>query len=169
MILKLTSTDLLNTSLLDVASGKCAYNIVTALCSDLETDAFDKPTVSSYRTSESSESSSSNASNAPPFSPLNEFNFPSDPPISEPTEHRITQISDGEGEVVAHISWRGRHPDIFICGAKVGGLTNLFGSTTVPFMHVFRLTGFAESLTAMVLAGLRPLPYPRGLMLIGYG
>jgi hypothetical protein len=48
---------------------------------------------------------------------------------------RKTWIYDSEGRVVGNIAWSGRQPkDIVIADEIVGGLTQLFGSSTVRFL-----------------------------------
>ena len=110
MLLRFTSPDMLNSSLIDVSSGQRAYNIVTNLLPP-------KPeTVGENDTPESPISSSS--------------------PLSTSQERRHTTITDGSGNALVTITWTGRQPDITILDENVGGLSGLFGSSTIRFMYV---------------------------------
>lgn len=129
MLFKLAGPDMLNTTLIDVASGARAYNIVTVLSPIPEKPekvykALALPSLSSH-TSASSSTSLFLKKSAPALSPE-----------ELKGEQRQTTIADVSGSVVAHITWNGRHPDITIGDEKVGALTDLFGSTTVRFMFV---------------------------------
>jgi len=90
MILKFTTPDILNTTLVDARTGFLAYNIVTHLLPDeIQTDI----------------------------------------PI------RNTWIYDPKGSVVGKMEWSGRQPrDIVVADETIGGLTQLFGSSTVRFL-----------------------------------
>lgn len=108
MLLRFTSTDLLNSSLIDVASGQRAYHIATTLVpQELESEDVSDPH------GPSAASSSSSAA----------FQ-----------ENRHTAITDASGTILVSISWTGRQPDITILDENVGGLSGLFGSSTVRFM-----------------------------------
>ncbi|KAF8236272.1 hypothetical protein L208DRAFT_1252598 [Tricholoma matsutake] len=109
MLLRFTSADMLNSSLVDVSSGQRAYNIVTGLLpKKLEAKGEGDPQ------EQLASSLSSHAS------------------ISQECRH--TTITDASGTTLISISWTGRQPDITILGENVGGLCGLFGSSTVRFM-----------------------------------
>lgn len=111
MLLRFTSADMLNSSLVDVSSGQRAYNIVTGLLpKKLEAKGEGDPQ------EQLASSLSSHAS------------------ISQECRH--TTITDASGTTLISISWTGRQPDITILGENVGGLCGLFGSSTVRFMYV---------------------------------
>ncbi|KAJ7583004.1 hypothetical protein C8J56DRAFT_1056014 [Mycena floridula] len=103
MLLKFTSSDMLNSSLVDVA-GKETFKIVT-------TTEF--PSASSSRLSEVQSSK--------------EEQSPSSQKI------RRTRISNRAGDVVANIVWNGRRPNITIGDENIGSVTQLFdtGSTRI--------------------------------------
>ena len=107
MLLRFTSTDMLNSSLIDISSGQRAYHIATSLVpQELEVEDVNDPH------GPSAASSSSAAFQ----------------------ESRHTTITDGSGTMLVSISWTGRQPDITILDENVGGLSGLFGSSTVRFM-----------------------------------
>ncbi|KAJ8523101.1 hypothetical protein ONZ45_g366 [Pleurotus djamor] len=106
-----TSTDILNTSLIDAHSGLVAYDITTA-CIDSQ-DSTTK--LGQLSQSDQTESTSSR---------------PSEP--GRPSKRRTT-IQDSTGATVCDISWNGRLPEITIGDELVGPLKSLFGSTGVPF------------------------------------
>lgn len=92
---------MLNTSLIDVSTGQCAYEIVTI------------PLPPSPKVEADGDDSS----------------------IQDTTqERRHTSITDPSGKTLVSITWNGRRPDIIIMDEKIGGLPDLFGSTTVRFM-----------------------------------
>lgn len=118
MLYKFTAPDMLNTALIDVATGERAYNILTVLApssAKTETEAAPLP-------STSSSSSFAKKKSSPEDSKETEL------------ERRFTTVTNASGAVVATIQWHGRRPDITIGEEKVGALTDLFGSSTVPFM-----------------------------------
>ncbi|KAF5386560.1 hypothetical protein D9615_001589 [Tricholomella constricta] len=104
MLLKFTTADMLNTSLIDVSSGERAYDIITIMVPPASEDKAD------------ANEALSSEEDAPP------------------RERRHTCVRDSSGNRLVSISWDGRQPDINILDEKVGGLTDLFGSTTVRFM-----------------------------------
>lgn len=134
MLLRFTTPDILNTSLVDVGTGECAYDIVTTLSDDSETSpesvhwpssgSSAQTTREAQTTSKSSETMASASSVFPKQSRDEE---------SEDPLRRKTTITDTTGTVVAEIRWKGRRPSITICDEKVGALADLFGST-VPFL-----------------------------------
>ncbi|KAF9484663.1 hypothetical protein BDN70DRAFT_81954 [Pholiota conissans] len=130
MLLKLSAPDMLNTSLIDVATGDRAYNIVTVLI-----PATDRPTdvVDCMKSPAASSSSSHTPSPASSASFLKK-STPAPHPEDLKGEQRQTTITDATGKVVANIAWNGRRPDIEIGDEKIGALTDLFGSSTVRFM-----------------------------------
>ncbi|TFK30185.1 hypothetical protein FA15DRAFT_663567 [Coprinopsis marcescibilis] len=129
MLLRFTSPDMLNTSLVDVSTGERAYDITTEL---LPQSSESSPTTSVpfsgtdsvlLSPSEDFASTSSNVWRQP--EPVESF---------ENADLRRTQISDASGNVLVDVSWKGRRPDITICDEKIGGLADLFGSSAVRFM-----------------------------------
>ncbi|KAF8633849.1 hypothetical protein AX15_001221 [Amanita polypyramis BW_CC] len=110
MLLRFTTTDMLNTALIDIASGARVYSITTV----------QEETVESNIASQKKESSTcaEDVSSAPPSR----------------CKRRRTTITDSSERSVASMIWNGRHPDITIGEEHVGGLTDLFGSSTVRFM-----------------------------------
>ncbi|GLB34686.1 hypothetical protein LshimejAT787_0202510 [Lyophyllum shimeji] len=95
---------MLNSSLIDVSTGERAYEIVTTLV---------------LPDSETNADSGDLGSSIPDVTSK---------------ERRHTRMTDFAGNTLVSIAWNGRQPDIIILGEKVGGLTNLFGSSTVRFM-----------------------------------
>ncbi|PPQ93258.1 hypothetical protein CVT25_015256 [Psilocybe cyanescens] len=130
MLLKFSSADMLNTTLLDIATGQCAYHIVTIPIS--------APVLPEEQTSLSDIASSSNprsptvVGSSPSFLKKRSPSFSSD--TFQSVEDRRTTITGATGTTLAEVSWKGRRPTISIDGEKVGALTDLFGSTTVRFM-----------------------------------
>lgn len=127
MLLKFTTADMLNNSLVDVATGVKAYDIVTVLM-----DSMNTPESFSSLSKARPQSVSSNA-----FASSSKSAQPKQPSTSEDItscERRRTKITDAVGNVVADIIWNGRRPDITIGDEKVGALTDLFGSSTVRFL-----------------------------------
>lgn len=106
MLLKFTTTDMLNSALIDVSTGERAYDIITNVL---------PPTPNSKTNSTDDDALSSSQ-------------------IPTPKECRRTCITNSTGSILVSISWNGRQPDIKILDEKIGGLTDLFGSTTVRFM-----------------------------------
>jgi hypothetical protein len=141
MLLRFTAPDMLNTSLIDVATGECAYDITTILVQETEQAVKNResprwaPSSSSAQTTHelhiSPKSSETMASSSPAFVKQSR---PEEP--AEPMTHQLrkTTITDAAGTVVAVVQWKGRHPTITICDEKVGALADLFGSTSVPFL-----------------------------------
>lgn len=122
MLLKFTTTDMFNTSLINVATGERAYDIITV------------PVASTPEKAPSPrEPSSSSQTMAVSFSPIKEY-----PTLSEEKEdgvtRRRTQIRDASGHITVDVRWEGRHPHITIDGTEVGGLNDLFGTSSVRFM-----------------------------------
>ncbi|RDB21487.1 hypothetical protein Hypma_011895 [Hypsizygus marmoreus] len=104
MLLRFTAPDMLNSALVDVSTGERAYDIVTVLL---------PPKPESEQENDDPTRSSQDRSTK---------------------EQRRTCIADPSGATLVSISWNGRHPDIVILDEKVGGLADLFGSSTVRFM-----------------------------------
>ncbi|KAF8724840.1 hypothetical protein AX14_008559 [Amanita brunnescens Koide BX004] len=109
MLLRFTTADLLNTTLIDVTSSDRAYSIATV-----------EEAVETWSDSQLKPSSSSSWSSG-------DFSL-------TPRKRRRTTITDPSGHLIASLMWNGRHPDITIGEEHIGGLTNLFGSSTVRFM-----------------------------------
>ncbi|KAF5331126.1 hypothetical protein D9619_005370 [Psilocybe cf. subviscida] len=123
MLYKFTASDMLNTALIDVATGERAYNILTVLApssAKTETETGPVPSTSS--------------SSSPSASFVNKKSSPPRSDDAKDTERRFTTVTNASGAVIASIHWHGRRPDIIIGKEKVGALTDLFGSSTVPFM-----------------------------------
>jgi hypothetical protein len=114
MLLKFTTADMLNTALIDVESSERAYTIATVLETGLEAEC-------SQQTAELPSVCFSGSDNTSSSSPSH-------------CKRRRTTIQDSAGNLVASLVWNGRHPDITIAGAHIGGLTDLFGSSTIRFM-----------------------------------
>ena len=110
MLLRFAAADLLNTALIDVASGDRAYAISTV------------------------EESVENWSDSQPKTPSSSSSWSSDDSSTTPRKRRRTTITDSAGNVVASLIWNGRHPDITVGQEHIGGLTSFFGSSTVRFM-----------------------------------
>lgn len=125
MLLKFTATDMLNTSLVDVATGDKAYDIVTVMVGPGSFSSSSKTTPQSNAVASSSKSLS-----------LVQHKQPStlEDTSCDPCERRRTKIRDTGGNVLADIVWNGRKPDITIGDEKIGALTDLFGSSTVRFL-----------------------------------
>lgn len=124
MLLKFTTTDMFNTSLINVATGERAYEITTVLVPSKSVKAAPPPEpFSSSKTAIVSEG----------FCPIKEY-----PAVPEKKEtkviHRQTQIRDASGLVAVDVHWKGRHPHITIYDEEVGGLNDLFGTSSVRFM-----------------------------------
>ncbi|KAF7778492.1 hypothetical protein Agabi119p4_2837 [Agaricus bisporus var. burnettii] len=123
MLLKFTSTDMFNTSLVDVATGKCAYEITTVPTPCKLERPLPPALFSSSKTTAVSENSL----------PAKQY-----PIVREKSEkditYRRTQIRDASGNLAADVQWEGRHPHITIDGEEVGGLNDLFGTSTVRFL-----------------------------------
>ncbi|KAF9564424.1 hypothetical protein CPC08DRAFT_685293 [Agrocybe pediades] len=109
MLLRFTSPDMLNTSLVDVATGQRVYDIMTAPLPDKE--GRHKPADENKPTASSSSS----------------FVEPRD------MTRRRTRITNAVGKVIANLEWTGRCPDITIGDEHIGPMTELFGTSTVPF------------------------------------
>jgi hypothetical protein len=123
MIYKFTAPDMLNTALIDVATGERAYNILTVLA----------PTSAKTETAPLA-STSSSSSSSPSASFAQKKSSPLRDDSKDNLETRFTTVTNAAGSVIATINWHGRRPDITIGKEKVGALTDLFGSSTVPFM-----------------------------------
>jgi hypothetical protein len=123
MLLKFTSTDMFNTSLVNVATGKCAYEITTVSTPCQPERLPPPPLFSSSNTTSASEDSDA-AKRYPAAREKPKRDVP----------HRRTQIRDGSGHLAADVQWEGRHPHITIDGEEIGGLNDLFGSSTVRFL-----------------------------------
>jgi RNA-binding protein PNO1 len=113
-----------NTRLIDVASGERAYEITT---------------VSVPSTPQKSKSSSEPLSSSKTAAPSEEhFPVKQDSFLSvlekQDVQYRQTEIKNALGRVVAHVQWEGRYPYITIDDKEVGGLNDLFGSSSVRFM-----------------------------------
>ncbi|KAF8954613.1 hypothetical protein BDZ97DRAFT_1928056 [Flammula alnicola] len=133
MLFKFTAPDMLNTSLIDVATGERAYNILTVISSPTNPskESSDQPESSPVASSSKQRTDTATSSSA---AFLKKSAPPPNPEDIKNTETRLTTITDGTGKVVANITWKGRHPDITIGTEKIGALTDLFGSSTVRFM-----------------------------------
>ncbi|PPQ67467.1 hypothetical protein CVT24_011524 [Panaeolus cyanescens] len=119
MLLKFTAPDMLNSALVDVATGSRAYDITTVFSSP-------EPPCPKSESSSHPEPSSSSGPKKISDKPAVE--------IASNTIYRKTTVRDSDGKVVAQMDWTGRRPSITIRDEKIGGLTELFGSNTVPFM-----------------------------------
>ena len=113
MLLRFTSTDMLNCSLIDVPSGQRTYIISTVL-QPPKPEAEGESDPLGPRAASTSSSSQ----------------------VSTSQERRHTSITDASGTTLVSIDWAGRQPDITILDENVGGLNGLFGSSTVRFMYV---------------------------------
>lgn len=122
MLLKFTTPDMLNTLLIDATTGRCAYEIVTVTMPPSELVEPDTPLDSSSMSGSSSSFASDSAKQ------------PS--PTAAQLVQRRTTIKDFSGHILVDIKWNGRRPDIFIGKEHVGGLTDLFGSSTIRFTLV---------------------------------
>ena len=115
---------MLNTSLIDVATGVKAYDIETVPMFALEPlspESSSKAGLQSLSLNAIA-SSSKSSSHVPHMQP------------SRSGERRRTKVSNAGGNVVADIIWDGRKPNITIGDEKIGSLTDLFGSSTVRFL-----------------------------------
>ncbi|KAG2020151.1 hypothetical protein CC2G_005519 [Coprinopsis cinerea AmutBmut pab1-1] len=133
MLLRFTSLDMLNTSLVDVATGDRAYEITTEVLPDCDASSSSSIPFSgtaSVLVTPSEDFSSTASAHWKHPQPAHVSSADS----AEDTERRRTQISDGSGNVLVDVQWKGRRPDIAICDEKIGGLTELFGSSTIRFM-----------------------------------
>jgi len=124
----------LNTSLVDVATGECAYDVTTTLAEDSETPSPESlrwpssgSSAQTTREAQTTSKSSATIASASSAFPKQSHDEESDP------LRRKTTITDATGTIVAEIQWKGRRPSITICDEKVGALADLFGST-VPFL-----------------------------------
>ncbi|KAF5315515.1 hypothetical protein D9611_004966 [Ephemerocybe angulata] len=136
MLLRFTSPDMLNSALVDVASGERAFEVTTELLADLPTpspsgsEVFSPLSSVAQNDSEPSPSTSSVhwAAHQQQPVPSTSQSKPCGPDL------RRTRISSSSGEVLVDVMWKGRHPEITICGERIGGLTDLFGSSSIRFM-----------------------------------
>ena len=114
MLLKFTAADMLNSSLVDVATGDKSYDIETVLMAAPESPKASPQLLSSSNAIASSSKSPS--------------------PVHPSKSRRRTKIRNAGGNIVADITWDGRKPDITIGDEIIGPLTDLFGSSTVRFL-----------------------------------
>ncbi|TEB25932.1 hypothetical protein FA13DRAFT_1692721 [Coprinellus micaceus] len=133
MLLRFTTVDMLNTSLIDVATGERAFEIVTEQLD--ETPRTPSPSSSQ----EFSPTSSVVLDKSMPTPSTSSVHWAQQPDSysmkAKPCpDRRHTTITDASGKVLVDVDWKGRRPDITICGEKIGGLTELFGSSTIRFM-----------------------------------
>ncbi len=145
MLFKFTTPDMLNTSLIDVVTGNLSYGIATVAvpvdevqqCESIKEESIClAPSVVAFQPpcNGPSSSKSSLTTKACSVAVVKQSHW--EESGTSPSEARRTTIKDPTGTVVADIVWNGRRPSITICDEKVGGLTDLFGSTTVRFMYV---------------------------------
>lgn len=122
MILKFTTMDMLNASLVDVATGERVYDITTHF------QTIKPEATPDFHESEAPSSSSGSSSTPPSSKPP-----PQD--VSSPSDLRRTFInSPSTGQTLAEIGWSGRRPlDIVIKDEKIT-LPYLFGSSTIRFV-----------------------------------
>jgi len=123
MLLKFATTDMFNTSLIDVATGERAYEINTV--SVPSPPAKPKPF--------SALSSDTAAPSQEKNSPVKYYHVAPEP-ADRNVVFRQTQIRDTVGIIVAEIQWEGRCPHFTIDGQKIGGLQDLFGTSSARFM-----------------------------------
>jgi len=124
MLLKFTTTNMFNTFLIDVATGERAYeiNTVSVPSPPAKPKPFSEPLSSSDTVALSQE-----------FSPVKHYHVA--PESADPNViFRQTQIRDTAGIIVAEIQWEGRCPHFTIDGQKIGGLQDLFGTSSARFM-----------------------------------
>ncbi|EDR14786.1 uncharacterized protein LACBIDRAFT_292206 [Laccaria bicolor S238N-H82] len=121
MLLKFTTPDMLNTLLIDATTGRCAYEIVTATVPPSELVEPDTPLDSSSASGSSSSFASGSSKQKPS-------------PTAARLVQRRTTIKDFSGTILVDIKWNGRRPDISIGKEHIGGLPELFGSSTIRFM-----------------------------------
>lgn len=137
MILKFTTADMLNTDLVDAATGAPTYSIITAVdltANDGEEDATLSPPHADDKHALVSENDN-----------LSSYLPPPPPPA------RRTWVYDASGKVQLEIGWNGRRPEEFIlAGKKIGGLSNLFGTSTVQFLSVSTSNSSATSLSLSI-------------------
>jgi len=125
MLLKFTTPDMLNTTLLDVARGDRAYEITTVV------EPVELAPIPAFTTSSEDESSSSKSASSSRAKKPRSYSQWED---KANVERRKTTITDASGCMVATILWKGRRPEIVIRDEKVGALTDLFGSSSVRFL-----------------------------------
>ncbi|THU84923.1 hypothetical protein K435DRAFT_869809 [Dendrothele bispora CBS 962.96] len=149
MLLRLTSSDMLNTSLVDVITGKTMYTIVTSIV-DIQDTPESLPgaaspfgiispslvltdrleTTSVHLPSSRPSSPSTRVSPTPEKLQLNDA-----PPTLSSIQVRKTEIQASDsGTLLADIRWNGRRPDIMLMNQHVGPLTALFDITTVQLL-----------------------------------
>ncbi|TFK42332.1 hypothetical protein BDQ12DRAFT_731993 [Crucibulum laeve] len=117
MLLKFTTSDMLNTALIDVTTGERAYNIVTVLSPSKIAKPSSLPEALKMQSPANAVASTSKHVEANPV-----------------VVQRRTTITDATGKIIADMEWNGRHPDITIVDEKVGALTDLFGTSVVRFL-----------------------------------
>lgn len=124
MLLKFTTTNMFNTFLIDVATGERAYEINTI--------SISSPPAKPKPLSEPLSSSKTSASSQELFPVKDHYTA-----LESHTPDAIfrqTQVRDAVGAIIAEIQWEGRCPHFTINGQKVGGLNDLFGTSSVRFM-----------------------------------
>ncbi|KAF9265628.1 hypothetical protein L218DRAFT_957228 [Marasmius fiardii PR-910] len=112
MILRFTSSDMLNSSLVDISTGETMYTIITTGLS-------------------SSDACSSTSS------PSQEEHLSEKWQLSTDTTRRQTRIHAGDTTAstpLSEINWKGRRPDIKIGGEHIGTLARLFDTTHVKLL-----------------------------------
>ncbi|RXW19627.1 hypothetical protein EST38_g6223 [Candolleomyces aberdarensis] len=125
---------MLNTSLIDVATGERAFEITTELLPELARTP--SPAGSEVFSGTSSvvltPSAPSSSTSSVHWARQQRDSQSSNP--KECPDLRRTRISDPSGKTLVDVMWKGRHPSITICGEKIGALTALFGSSSIRFM-----------------------------------
>ena len=124
MLLKFTTTNMFNTFLIDVATGERAYEINTISISSppAKTKPLSEPL-----------SSSKTAASSQELLPVKDH-YTALESRTPDAIFRQTQVRDAVGTIIAEIQWEGRCPHFTINGQKVGGLNDLFGTSSVRFM-----------------------------------
>ncbi|KAK7467399.1 hypothetical protein VKT23_004455 [Stygiomarasmius scandens] len=135
MLLRLTSSDMLNTNLVDASTGETLYNVITFVVDSRDTSPPLPDATLPFGIISPSIASTSSKTSSPACAPPAKEKAQPAPTTPSSTQHRKTEIRASQsGALLADIIWNGRRPDITLLGQHVGPLTALFDTTTVPLL-----------------------------------
>ncbi|KAF5373914.1 hypothetical protein D9758_000771 [Tetrapyrgos nigripes] len=131
MLLKFTNSDMFNTSLIDIATGAIAYDVVTCIVDTPDTADLPEVALPFGIISPSLIASNHDHPTFANFSIRSDGNMKPIPNFTPSGEARKTEIRTGDGALVAEMKWDGRRPDIFVRDEHVGQVSSLFDLSNV--------------------------------------
>lgn len=137
MLLRLNSSDILNTCLVDISTGQTLYKVATVVqetSQSLDEDLEDGSRVDPLNISGPCFSSSFSQECTLGKVVSSTVTATVRPRPSASVTIRRTQVHNNAGKLVAEIIWRGRRPDITIGQERIQNLSKLFNTSDAKIM-----------------------------------